>query len=832
MLEPYVVKVTRTVLRREGWSNPIPNLSDTIQNNSNLINNQALYYGGAVYSDGNLTINTTNFTNNNVTTIQATLADGYGGGAIFSSDKLIVANSNFTANNVVSYDVEAIANTGYGGAIQVLNASKEVSIQTSNFQDNTALGGGAINIYNSPNSKKNIKNNNFTQNSALQGGAVETYESVNITSNNFTDNEAEYGSMLYATRNVTITGTTINTEHENTLVYVDDDAVITATSNTVNDVLLSERLVQTSIDVADSIAIPENRDTNTTILVVTNDGGVVTSGRVQVFVGDDLISTWSKPTEDGFIVTLSYDTIGDELITIKYSDDTGVYVDSQATTILSVGILPTAIDAIENVTVTVYEQSTVLVVVRDIDGEIVTMGNVTITVDGENITKSVELGGDAFIVTINTDKTGNNTATVKFTDDEGVYTNATTTFNLTVNPIATTIDEVDPLSVVVTSDVQVLVVVRDAYNNILNTGSVKVYKSGNDTELSTDCISSSEGFTVTIHGDKVGSYALDIIYVPAEDVYSSSQTQTTLEVKALDTYIEDITPITTATNTDFTVSVKVVPSEVMTRGSVKLFIGETELDSSRYVVGDESYDITTTTDIVGNNLLTVKFISDDENYADCEITTDISVAKIDTVTTMTPLEAVVNETVTLTANVTGVNGEIINTGKVAFKVNGKTLRDTDGRILYALVLNGTASTDVTALESWTKTDSTIEATYSGSNVTTSSKSDKVSLSVSNPPVPEEAKLEIGELGEASPGDNVTIKVTATGVSGGKVILKVNGKTVKNADGKLYAKLDENGMATFTYYVPKTAKDGNYTVKAVYTDSVYKLYDEETLIVSS
>ena len=150
--------------------------------------NQALYYGGAIYSDGNLTVTTTNFTNNNVTTIERAVANDYGGGAIFTSGKLTVSKSNFIANNAAHNDVEPRGNGGYGGAIQVLNDAKEISIQTSNFTANTARGGGAINIYNSPTGKKTIKNNNFNENSALYGGAIETYESVNITTNNFTAN--------------------------------------------------------------------------------------------------------------------------------------------------------------------------------------------------------------------------------------------------------------------------------------------------------------------------------------------------------------------------------------------------------------------------------------------------------------------------------------------------------------------------------------------------------------------------------------------------------------------------------------------------------------------
>lgn len=51
--------------------------------------------------------------------------------------------------------------------------------------------------------------------------------------------------------------------------------------------------------------------------------------------------------------------------------------------------------------------------------------------------------------------------------------------------------------------------------------------------------------------------------------------------------------------------------------------------------------------------------------------------------------------------------------------------------------------------------------------------------------------------------------------------KVNGKTVKTDDGKLYAKVTGDSV-TFTYIVSKTLKNGEYSIKAVYTAGTDKL----------
>ena len=63
MLEPYVLKGTRTVLRRERGSNPISTYPTTLTHNNAT---GAAGDGGAIYNYGdNMTLTGNNFTNNN-----------------------------------------------------------------------------------------------------------------------------------------------------------------------------------------------------------------------------------------------------------------------------------------------------------------------------------------------------------------------------------------------------------------------------------------------------------------------------------------------------------------------------------------------------------------------------------------------------------------------------------------------------------------------------------------------------------------------------------------------------------------------------------------------
>ncbi|MBQ6218203.1 MAG: hypothetical protein IJJ47_00575 [Methanosphaera sp.] len=72
------------------------------------------------------------------------------------------------------------------------------------------------------------------------------------------------------------------------------------------------------------------------------------------------------------------------------------------------------------------------------------------------------------------------------------------------------------------------------------------------------------------------------------------------------------------------------------------------------------------------------------------------------------------ETATITASIyytTQVNTNITK-GKVTFKVNGKTLKDSSGKVIYAKVVNGTATIENYEIPSdWAKDGSTIEAVY-------------------------------------------------------------------------------------------------------------------------
>ncbi len=203
--------------------------------------------GGAIINDYILTVTDSTFTDNSVTYGDGGAIGNFGscnvtsstftgntaqdGGAFYNLDGIaIYSNCNFTDNKATS-DGGAIGNmistitlsncnftgnkaTSDGGAIYNYGA---VTVNNSNFKDNTANDGGAIyNEYGNLNEVDdlNVNKSTFTSNSATNaGGAIENDHNgtCTVTSSTFTDNIANAnnnfsGGAIYNHGTVTITG--------------------------------------------------------------------------------------------------------------------------------------------------------------------------------------------------------------------------------------------------------------------------------------------------------------------------------------------------------------------------------------------------------------------------------------------------------------------------------------------------------------------------------------------------------------------------------------------------------------------------------------------------
>ena len=170
----------------------------------------------------------------------------------------------------------------------------------------------------------------------------------------------------------------------------------------------------------------------------------------------------------------------------------------------------------------------------------------------------------------------------------------------------------------------------------------------------------------------------------------------------------------------------------------------------------------------------------------------------------------------------------INNGTVIFRLNGKTLRDDTGKVIYVKLTEGTAILeDVLITNAWVGEETTLQAIFIGNDEYEPMYTDKLIFSVSN----REAQMKIRAPSTAQAGETITLSasVTAGGLTTGRVAFKLNGKTLKDKTGKaLYVNV-VNGNATTTYTLPAKTKDKTYTLTAVFADNSYKRCEKETQI---
>ncbi|MBE6487834.1 MAG: hypothetical protein E7Z86_03905 [Methanosphaera stadtmanae] len=171
----------------------------------------------------------------------------------------------------------------------------------------------------------------------------------------------------------------------------------------------------------------------------------------------------------------------------------------------------------------------------------------------------------------------------------------------------------------------------------------------------------------------------------------------------------------------------------------------------------------------------------------------------------------------------------ISKGKISFKVDGKTLKDTKGKVIYAKVTNGVAMIENYQIpDTWTE-KTTIQAVYSGSSDVAKMSSEKTAITITatEPTITTEDVT-------ATVGATVTLSATINTnvtVNTGKVVFKINGKTVKDANGKvIYAKVSNN-QVNMEYTLPEQYKAGAYNITAVFVSSNYRLEDSKTLTIT-
>ncbi|MBO7719107.1 MAG: Ig-like domain repeat protein, partial [Methanosphaera sp.] len=139
-------------------------------------------------------------------------------------------------------------------------------------------------------------------------------------------------------------------------------------------------------------------------------------------------------------------------------------------------------------------------------------------------------------------------------------------------------------------------------------------------------------------------------------------------------------------NTDFDVNVKVIGTDDIIEGAtLDVYIDETQIDASRFVYGTSGYLVTLNTDILGVNLMTIKFNSNNLGYTDAETSAIITVDKVPATINVNPTNIETTPTVDTKIPFTVTSGDtVVTQGTVTLKTvneNGEAIIGTpDQRI--------------------------------------------------------------------------------------------------------------------------------------------------------
>ena len=197
---------------------------------------------------------------------------------------------------------------------------------------------------------------------------------------------------------------------------------------------------------------------------------------------------------------------------------------------------------------------------------------------------------------------------------------------------------------------------------------------------------------------------------------------------------------------------------------------------------------------------------------------------LQTTITINPIKSSIGSITTLSANITDENRDQITGGKTVFKINGITLKDENNNVIYARVNNGQASISYKVQDVWIKDTTYVEAVYSGTDKYSEARSkatDVLDISQGTVTLTLDKQTITAKSGQTVTFRAKILDATGDNINKGKVVFKLNGKTLKDTNGQtLYAQV-KDGEAVLDYTIPGIYSAKTYTLTAVYGGGNYQ-----------
>ena len=569
------------------------------------------------------------------------------------------------------------------------------------------------------------------------------------------------------------------------------------------------------------------------VTVTDNNGQVITTGNVNVKTTDYNITV---PIEsENTTIQLDITTKTNVTGIIEYVEN-DKYLTSEDVINLTV-IIPTTIETADTIDALVNEEVTLNASVVDIIGTTIDAAVITVY---ENDIFISDLSNYKF-----TPITSGSYA-VRLVFEGGLLSDGSTyiasekevTINVNKRQAMITIEAEDAIENTPTT-VTVQLTDSTDENMIINEGTVE-FTDEEGNILAVENVETSTA-TTQITFNTIGEHTITATF-QSPNVYETVNATTTITVNKkiipVIIYLELDDEYELGTNVEVTATIEDEDENTVTGVNVDLYIDDEFVTS---LISDDDgwivYDYTPAAP--GDYTITLKVNDDDYTASDVTETFTVTQPAKEYSLQIVTKNFTIGETMNIQANIYYGNefeqeiAENITKGKVSFKVNGKSLKDENGKVIYAKIVNGTAILyNYTIPESWYQKNITIEATYSGSTQCDSLKTGKVLINVSKA----KPKITIQDI-NTTVGSTITLQATVTDddktINTGKVIFKINGKTLKDENGKVIYVQVTNNIANMEYTLPSSFKANNYTLTAIFTSSEYeRMEDSKTLIITN
>ncbi|AWX32049.1 S-layer family protein [Methanosphaera sp. BMS] len=747
--QPYVndtINITYTLKDQLGYTLPGQKILVTIKDQTNTITTN---------TDGIASIEYTP-TNNQTTTITATYK----------------ANKPYQENSTT---------------IQI-TANKIDTQLTLTVSNNTPINSTPINITATLKDKNNKTLNN-------------TPITITIGEETFTLNTNEKGTVTQ-----TYTPKKVETQTI-TATYPGNDMYNTNTTTTQINVYK----IDTKLTLTVSNSTPVN-STSITITATLTDatGNKLANQNITVTVAD---KTFNIKTNSNGVATQNYTptTLGKQTITATYNGDSQHNNSPEQTTTINIIKIDTKLSVkVSNTTPINNTPINITVTLTDTNGNKLANQNITIKVSDKTLNVKTNSNGVA-TQTYTPTKVEKQTITVTY-NGTSQYINSTATTTITVKNINTKLlVKVSNSTPVNNTNITITATLTDTDNKAIANQNITLNVAGKTFNVKTN---SNGVATQTYTPTTLGKQTITANY-KGDSKYINSTATTTITVKKINTKLDlKVSNTTPINNTQVTITVTLTDADnnKLANQQVTLNINGKTVTAKTNNTGIITQTYTPTK--VETQNITATYAGD-SRYNNSTKTIRITVKnKIKTQTTVNPATGVIGEKLTIKATVTDTNGNNVNEGNLIFKVNGVTIKD-NGKLtgsnnpLKVKVVNGVATATIIPDINMTNAKN-ITAYYVGTTIYNASTSSPASINISK----RNATIEVTTNKKIiKQGQVLTITAKIYDTTNGKktsnitryqdeyVYFKINGITLKDANGEMLKVKIINGTATVNYTIP-------------------------------